>query len=343
MCSLKINPMLALIANCTSPENREYLIAELGEPRDGFFKPLKASFTSVTGETIVVLIFALDIMPNDILSPSGMAKAKQCMLAVLEYIAKKNISVVAFTASTKRLPGKSGQEVKNMYPNTIFTIGDNGTLYSLLQSVNHCLKFIDKKANIACLGAGFLGEPVIRHLITEGCSNVSVITQQYLPEFDGKVKIFKSIDEMPGDIKLFLSCSHKYVINPKIFKNLISENGVILDVAVPPGINLEVFSALPKSVQRYDAGDYYLDDIHIKFPVKILNFPNPRFWFGCWTETIMIALAKLAGENLDQYDFFNINAANQELIIRYIKQEKISIPMINFFDVKELLIFPVES
>jgi hypothetical protein len=320
-------PTVALLANCTSPINKKHLIAELGEPENGFFKPLNFSFRDIAGE-----IIALDILPNEILEKSGMEKAKKYMSAALEYLVKKDIKVIAFTASTKRLPGKSGQEIKELYPDVVFTIGDNGTIISFLKLIDHFLPFINKNDHVACMGVGFLGERVVEHLVAAGCENLSILTQQKLSNLPGNVKVVKSIEEMSGDIKMFLSCTHKYDINPQAFNNLISPNGIIIDVAVPPGINQKVFSALPRTVLRFDAGDFYLDDIRIDFPVEILSFPRVGFWYGCWTEAVMLAQALSLGENLKKFNFFEVNGENQELVTKYLKTEKVSVPLINFFN-----------
>ena len=60
-------------------------------------------------------------------------------------MASKGAKSICFTASTKRLGGESGLEIKKMYPDITFTIRDNTTFISFLALSNYFLTKLKKK------------------------------------------------------------------------------------------------------------------------------------------------------------------------------------------------------
>lgn len=328
LSSSSLQPVIGIIANSTSPANRDDLIAELGQPRNGFFNPLKFSFKELRGE-----IIPLDIQPNEILEREGMARAKAYMFRAVDYLVSRGVQVICFTASTKRLPGKFGQEVKKLYPNIIFSIGDNVTMISYLTLLDYFLTKLDVETDqLACLGAGFLGVNTMEHLIKNKCRHINLVSEQKLYALKSNVSVVKDISELPSNIKLFMSCSHKYQLDAEILSARLASEAVILDAAVPPGISYDVFQKLPTGIRRFDVGDFFLEDISYDFPAKILNFPAIGFWFGCWTEAVILAIAKLSGLDLMPYNFFEVNQTNQTVLEPFLRQEKVAIPLINFYN-----------
>ena len=322
-----VKPVVGIIANSTSQANRLDLIKFLGEPHDGFFNPLKFHFEGMAGE-----IIALDIQPNEVLSKSGMIKAKEYALNAVAYLVSRGVKVICFTASTKRLPGKSGKEVKAAYPDIVFSIGDNATMISYLSLIDKFSENLNVEVdNVACLGAGFLGVSSVEDLVTKGFKNISLITEQKLSDLPESVKTFDSLDSLGVNNKLFLSCSHKYELNPLVLRNKLAKQAVILDAAVPPGISREVYRALV-GIKRYDAGDFFLDDIIYHFPPKILSFPKAGFWFGCFTEAVVLARAIERGTDLSAFNFFEVNDFNLQLLRSLLSRHKFSVPTINFFE-----------
>ncbi len=328
-------PIIGIIANSTSPSNRLDLIAELGEPNQGFFNPLKFSFRGFQGE-----IIALDIQPNEVLEKKGMIKAKHFMFNALEYLVARGVKIVCFTASTKRLPGKFGQDVKKLYPDMIFSIGDNATTISYLTTIDHFAKnFCPEIDQVACLGAGFLGLISVKYLADRGFENINLVTEQKLSGLLEGIKIFSSLEDLPEKNVLFLSCSHKYDIDPAVLQKKLAPNAVILDVAVPPGVKLEVFNRLNSDTKRFDAGDFFLEEIKYDFPSKILNFPAVGFWFGCFTEAVLLGLAIESGEDFRERNFFEVTEDNLSLLRSLLAKEELSIPLINFFEPHDLQFF----
>lgn len=321
------SPLIGIIANSTSLENREALIQELGEPENGFFNPLKFRYKALKGE-----IIPLDIQPNEILQSAGFNKAKKAMLKAVEYLVKQGAEVICFTASTKRLPGKSGKEIKKLYPNQIFSIGDNATIISFKCILEHFLTALDtEKDQLACIGAGFIGEQAISMFLNHGFKNITVLSE-YSNDLPLPIKLIKKIDDLPRDIKLMTACTHKYQPELTNFKDFFNPYAKIIDVSVPPMISFELYQSLHLNNQRFDAGDFFLTGIKYDFPPEILGFPGESFWYGCFSEAIMLTLAYIDGYRLKSYDFFSINEKSQNIIRAYLKKEKAEIPFINFYE-----------
>ena len=330
MRPLTNRPLIGIIANPTSKENREQLIAELGEPKNGFLNPLKFTFQDFEGEVV-----PLDIQPNDILEKSGFEKGKKAMFNAVKYLVDHGAKVICFTASTKRLPGKFGRDIKKIYPDIIFTIGDNTTMISFISIMNHFLNKLDKKNDlVVCLGAGFLGEQSVNIFLEQGFKKIVLLTEQKVDFLADEVRVIRSLEELPNNIKFLAGCSHKYQINPETFKHLFTKEATILDVCVPPVVNFDVYQALPTGVTRYNTGDFYLEDVNYQFNPKLLEFPGPHFWYGCFTEAVMLNLAYFAGENLREYKLFEINQRNKTFLEKLLREQedKILVPLINFFD-----------
>lgn len=337
MRSLKIEkPLIGIIANSTSPQNREELRKELGEPENGFFSSLKFTYRDLEGE-----IVPLDIQPNEILQTAGFHKAKTAAFKAVDYLVSRGAKVICFTASTKRLPGKFGKAIKKLYPDIIFTIGDNTTMISFDFILERFLAQLDKENDhVACVGAGFIGEQAINSFIKLGFKNISLVSE-YLKGLPDAVKIVDSLEKLPKNIVLMASCSHKYQPDVNSFKHLFAQHAVIIEVSVPPMVDSEIYQSLAASVLRFDAGDFYLNKVDYAFSPKILNFPEKAFWYGCFTEAVMLTLAHLDGHKLQDYNFFKINQANKDLLALYLIKENAYVPLINFFeaqgDIKKVL------
>lgn len=330
MSTLTEKNLIGIIANSSSPKNRELLVRGLGPPKNGIFNPLKFTYGHLKGE-----IIPLDVQPNEILHSAGFFQAKQAAFRAVDYLVEQGAKIICFTASTKRLPGKEGKEIKNLYPEHIFSLGDNATIISFKFILEHFLAALDKEEDeIACVGAGFIGNEAINSFLNNGFKKINVVSK-YLNNLPPIVKIVNLVEQLPKNLKLMASCSHKYKPDLNSFKDLFAKKATIIDVSVPPMVNLKLYKSLPQEVERLDAGDFYLDGIDYDFDPKILGFPEKAYWYGCFTEAVILALAHSDGHDLSHYNFFAINQNNQELINGYLKRERLCIPFINFFEPKK--------
>lgn len=331
MSTLKSNGIdIGIIANGISLENRAELKEELGEPNNGFFNPLNFSYKYLSGAVI-----PLDILPHEIMTLEGTKRARKALLGAVESLVDSGAKVVCLAAATKRLAGKRGQLLKDLYPDVVFTIGDNTTTLSLTRLIYHSLqelKFKKEKDFVFCLGSGFLGNSSVEFLLKNDYRNVIVLSE-FQQNFPPEVKVIKSLEELNKPIKLMLSCTHKYEL-PLGSLDFLEKESWIIDVAVPSGVGKELFNSLKKEkgVTRFDGGDFYLEDIKYDFSPHILNFPMKEVWYGCFTETVILAILIKQGVKLKGFDFFQINENNQKLLKTFLKEEKMKIPLINFYE-----------
>lgn len=334
-------PSIGIIANIITREHRISVVEKLGEPnKDGFFNPFKFEFETTAKNMIFGEIILLDILSEETASPQVFKLGQKYLQAAVAYFYSRGIKIVAFTSATKRLAGKNGESVKSLYPEMTFTIGDNGTLLSCLRLIDYCLENIERKEEIVIMGAGFLGEAVISHLLDKGYTNITVFSEQRL-QLPDTIKITSSLKDVGRNVKLFISCTHKYRdrFEPSEFNEIFADSAVIVDVAVPPGIGDRLYRVLKPNVERYDAGDYFLPGLRYDFDPVLLQFPAVGFWYGCFTESIFLGLARENNENLFELNFFQVNQENMELIDSYLKGDSVHIPFINFLDTSKRIEF----
>ena len=91
--------------------------------------------------------------------------------------------------------------------------------------------------------------------------------------------------------------------------------------------------------KRFDTGDFFLEEIQYDFPSKILNFPAVGFWFGCFTEAVLLGLAIESGEDFSTRNFFEVTEDNLKLLRSLLVKEELSIPLINFYEPQNMKFF----
>ncbi len=329
MNSLKTPPSVGIIANISTSEHREFFVQQMGEPENGLFKPLNFEFDGIAGQ-----IISLDVTSEEIeRSKSGYALVQNHISQAVRQLARNpEIKVIAFTASTKR-PGITSS-IKDEFPNIIFTIGDNGTMLSTLKLVRHFLgPFVDKRDKICVMGGGFIGEFVLSYLTDYGCKDLTIFTKQNKNGIPAFVRKVDTVQKIGPRVKLFISCAHTNKIIPQEFIEILDDQAIIIDVAVPPGVGKDVFLALPGSIKRYDAGDYFLPELKYDFHPKLAHFPKVGFWYGCFTEAVLLGLAVKDGKDLSGHNFFEVNQENMSLIDQLLKSEHhFQVPFINFYE-----------
>ena len=185
---------------------------------------------------------------------------------------------------------------------------------------------------MVCIGAGFLGERTVENFVSQGFENIYLLTEQKIKTFPSSVTIIDCLEKLPTNIEFLACCAHKYEIDPEKFKTLFAKSANIVDASVPKGINQSVFQALPPGVNRYDGGDFYLPDLRYDFDSKLLGFPGPFFWYGCFTENLLLDIALRNGRDLSQNNFFQVNKENIDLMKFLLKeQQNFQVPLFNIF------------
>jgi len=112
------------------------------------------------------------VTAEEMLTKEGRKKAKQQFIAATEWAERRGARVILLAASTKRLFGRDGAELKKRFPHLLFTIGDNGTAQMLRADVFRALKESRLKpgcAKVLVIGPyGILGSCMTRELVRAG-------------------------------------------------------------------------------------------------------------------------------------------------------------------------------
>ncbi|HNX10705.1 MAG TPA: hypothetical protein PKI61_01025 [bacterium] len=304
---------VALISNCIDEGHHKAITDALGLPSAAGFKPMRYEFLGQEG-----IIIPLDFIASDLLAPTtgsrtdAIVKAKEKFVAAVKFaVSAHAVNTVLLAASTKRLFG-DGKELKSLFPDVDFTIGDNGTLISFCSLVGYLVELYNLKKDdqIVIGGLGHLGKGIYFHLKSQGFNNMILVSQFNFRE-DKAARVVKSYDQIPdGKTKLFLACAHTNPISRADILRIKAKKMAMIDVAVPHGIKANIIAGV-EGVQRFDGGDYFLPRLICHFHPLLMGLQNQGDFYGCFLEATMIAFAK-SGGNCDfrNLDLFQINATN---------------------------------
>jgi len=124
---------VVFIANMRSDKDRRRNIGKW-RPRDGHFNGMRYWFNGIGCR-----IRVLDVTPEDLIINNGRKKGKESFLKATVWAQEHGAKVVLLAAGTKRFFG-DGTNLKKMFPNLVFTIGDNGTFLLLQEETLRALK-----------------------------------------------------------------------------------------------------------------------------------------------------------------------------------------------------------
>ena len=309
-------------------ERKKYLIrSQVGsEFIDGF----RINMSGVYGRLKII-----NTDTHELLTTKGRRKAKKQFLSATKWAVDNGAKVVLLAASTKRLFGRDAKELKEKFPNTIFTIGDNGTAHLLLLDTLEAIKRVGltkEKATIVVLGAtGILGKIMVELLSQKGYTVVAVSNNmerlENLQE-KYKVKTCASLEALK-EVDLLVACTHKKGM--LLTKNSIlsmkrkDSKLVVVDVAEPANLSEEIYAENKMMVTRQDAGNAYSKNI--SFVLGALSYKklslSKGVIFGCFAEAMTIAWAMKNNHNTN---WFNVSVENMEMIASYFEELDISNP-----------------
>ncbi|MFC1801856.1 hypothetical protein ACFLY7_00215 [Patescibacteria group bacterium] len=270
-------------------------------------------------------LLAISTITKEIVKPKGRAKAKIQMLLTIDYaIRKHRPKVILFAAGLKRILSKEEIEaIKKMYPNTIFTIGDNGTAWISLEQVRSVIKKLPKDIEIGIAGAtGFIGEHITKNLKEDEFNLTAISKPKNIKDsgldFSG-IQTVNSLNKS-GKLDVLILCGN-YHLNSKIIEHLRKENKklIILDVCIPQCIPMNTYNKISDRIIYANIGNVEVQGLKsVLGSAKILGFGDEEI-FGCFAETIAfflyISREKHIGKKfLDTYDFFSVNKKTLELI-----------------------------
>jgi len=245
---------------------------------------------------------ALDIVTEDLATSEGREKAKEFFIDATRWAERNGAKVILLAAGTKRLFGEDGTKLKELFPNLVFTIGDNGTMFLLKNETLKALENANLKpgySRIAVLGPyGFLGEMMVKALKEEeydiiGAGPNKFALEKIMNEYG--IEVCRTFSEM-GKIDAVVACTHSERIrltteNVEMIRRP-NKKLLVVDVAEPSNFKYSEFLKCKDVVIRQDAGNAYNPKLdYVLGPVSYKMFRLTHgVTFGCFAEAISLAI-----------------------------------------------------
>lgn len=318
----------------------------LWHPKSGHFNGPRYWFGEISAQTR-----ALDITTRDLMTKEGLKRAQKYFISAVKLAEKKGAKVILLAATTKRLFGKDGTRLKKLFPNLIFTIGDNGTMLLLRLETLRALSMANLRpghCKIAILGPyGFLGEMMVQALRKEGFDLIGAgpnTAALKMIETKYGIKTCRDFSDM-GKVDAVVACTHSEKIrlnamNIEIIRRKESKL-LVVDVAEPSNLCYREYQKCRDRVIRQDAGNSYAPKL--KYVLGAITYKMFRLTrgvtFGCFAEAICIAAALKRGKDMRTIDWFFVNEENMRIVSQIFKVEGFTTPFprcfgkpINSFD-----------
>ena len=351
---MKVN--CALIANVLPGKYYENINTAQGRPvADSFYKPLFLEFNKIELGAFI----AIDCFPEDCLNKFGIIKARKQFLQALKFAVEDlGAKIVLLAASTKRLFGKeielkvnwsgmldnSGFTLHELYPDILFTNGDNGTAVILNFEIDKILEKAEIITNnniIVINGLGLLGLDSLQYLIDKNIPDEQIVVvsnhSNNLKDIIGikNIQIFTNIDKIniknSNKIRAIINCTHNPTSIITATNLAVIQNGQIIhviDVAVPYGFS-ETELKKCSNIIRQDGGNAYFESgLEFYYNPELCGLTE-KVLYGCFAEAVALSAYV---EDIDYrfncvkgFDFFNVNIKTKEFVKALFKKYNISI------------------
>lgn len=264
------------------------------------------------------------VTAEEMLTKEGRKLAKQQFIAATEWAERKGARVVLLAASTKRLFGRDGKELKERFPRLLFTIGDNGTAQMLRADLLRALqaaRLQPGRARVLVIGPyGILGRCVTRELVSSGYSVAGYgANATALAEVAGEfgIQTASRIDDV-GQVDAVVACTHSAAakLSPECVAKLrrTGRKLLVVDVAEPANLDIDAYARCRSEVVRQDAGNAYSGALsYVLGPVSWRMLLLSRgVVFGCFAEamTLYHAIYQRGQCQLAGQDWFVVDAAH---------------------------------
>jgi predicted amino acid dehydrogenase len=273
------------------------------------------------------------------LTSHGRKKARGQFISAVGWAQDSGAKIILLAAGTKRLFGSDGQRIKELFPDLIFTIGDNGTMVILLQETLQALQHSNLKpgkARIGVLGPyGFLGETMVKALTDRGFEVIGAGPNnggltKVASKYD--ITVCQSFSEI-GKVDAVIACTH----SDKIRLNTSSIDMIrphqkkllVIDVAEPSNLTKAEFVNCQDRVIRLDSGNAYSPNL--KYVLGAISYRMFRLTrgvtFGCFAETLSLAAAISCGDgDIAGINWFDVNEENMRIISCLFEQNGFTAP-----------------
>lgn len=275
---------------------------------------------------------------QELLTTTGRRKAKQQFISATQWAVNNGAKVVLLSASTKRLFGRNAKELKEKFPNIIFTIGDNGTAHLLIEDTVNAIKRYNiskEHGRVVVLGvSGILGEAVVEFLssqkydvigVGDNTTRLQLIQKKYAIEISESIETLRNID-------IVIACTHKkkMQLNTELIQKVKVKNRklIVVDVAEPSNLLRDEYLKCQNLVIRQDAGNAYSKQI--KYTLGSLSYGkitlSKGIAFGCFTEAMAVAWAIKSNQYMDR-NWFEVNHSNIKFISKLFREIGVITPI----------------
>ncbi len=271
-------------------------------------------------------IRGINFTAEEMYSKEGRKLAKQAFIEAVQWAQQQGAKVVLLAASTKRLFGRDGTELKKLFPQMLFTIGDNGTAQLLCADVDRAINQAGLiKPRILIIGPyGILGGAVAEHLLSEGYELIGFgANAQHLADFHQNTGIAVAYHWSEiGQVDLVVACTHsteaKLTALSLDMLRRPQRKLLVVDVAEPANLDRKVYARCRDLVIRQDAGNAYSPSLH--YVLGALTYRKLMLSkgtvFGCFAEAMALYHAVFREHNpvALQQDWFEVSAFHRALV-----------------------------
>jgi len=296
------------------------------KPSSGHFNGPMYYLNGVGGRTR-----AIYTLSEDLLSISGTHKAKENFIKATRWAQERGAKVILLAASTKRLFGESAHEIKTLFPDLLFTIGDNGTALLLLKETLNAINKagLEKNCKIAIVGAyGFLGESIIKSLKRAGFNNLVGLGRRpgelKRVSRENNIPVFREFEDMVnsfGKVDVAITCTYKDTLgliseSIKMIK-VPNKKLLIIDVSEPSNMSESEYDYCKNIIVRQDAGNAHSEKL--KYVLGAITYKMFRLSrgvaFGCFAEALVLASAIKDGDvNIKELDWCRVEKENMDIV-----------------------------
>lgn len=309
---------VAIITNVRDEEER-HLFWGGRRPARGHSNGARIYLNDVAGR-----VRGLDVTAAELLTREGRARGRELFIDAVRWAESRGARVVLLAASTKRLFGRDGAMLKTMFPNMVFTIGDNGTALLLCHDVQRALDNagLDTRARVLVVGPyGILGTETTQFLLAQGYRVAGFgATPARLEEFGRRfpgVHLFHDI-RLVGDVDAVVCCTHSpdAKLNAATVESLRRRGRklLVVDVAEPANLDQAEYGRCHRLVVRQDAGNAHSPLLHFVLGAissRMLKLA-PQSVFGCFAESLALfhAIYRERQHRRLNQDWFDVNRGN---------------------------------
>jgi len=249
---------------------------------------------------VAAQVRGINFTAEEMYTPEGRRQAKKVFIEAVDWAENQGAKVVLLAASTKRLFGRDGLELKRRFPNMVFTIGDNGTALLLCADVERAVaeSGLDRqKMRVLVIGPyGILGEAVSAHLVRQGFQTLGYgSNRKLLVAFAARtgMPVVHDLSEA-GQVDLVVACTHS--AEAKLTVEAIEQlrrprqKLIVVDVAEPANLDEDTWRQCAHLVVRQDAGNGHSP--RLRYVLGALSHGKlhlpPGTVFGCFAEAMAL-------------------------------------------------------